>query len=697
MVPYHPRIAQASTTLCANGMNRKYTKLIVTLIAALLNTASYLYAQPENSQLLMKAQVAKSEVLLRWAPSSYEEWQLGNKYGYKLEKILVSVDGKVVEHAEYAVLGHFKPLAEEAWEPLVKKDTIWAPIALQCLWGETFELTSSFQGNVMEAYSKVKENESRFGFALFSADRSLVVADGLGLLYRDPIANRNEQYIYRAYIDIPNGDGSNASYVIVNQFKPTEYLNPEKPSIERNGASILLSWNVARNDFVGFHVERSLNGKRFHQVSTDLVVPFSDGGNYTAYFADSLQAGVTRYTYRVVGITPFETRGSYSDTTTVIALSEVVAPRSITSSINLKGEVEISWTYDAQEPPISHFKITRARSPLDTYEVIAQKVGVKQRRWVDRKPLNNGYYKVTAISRDGAEGVSLDTYASLSDDTPPEPPTGAHGVVDSLGVVSLSWNPSAEVDILGYRVFRANNMQGSYMQVTPEIISYPSYKDTIQIHTLTKKVYYKLVALDKRYNASNFSEILVLQRPDIVPPEPPILKTVEQANQGIVLRWIPSPSIDVRSYLIYRCSSRDTALVALAGSAKDTYVDTTSALAGSHSYHMVAIDSSNNHSTIGNSIHIELRHHLKAENVMLTGAIMDEGGRSMVLLKWNGINEGTCYIYKKRDGGFVLINTLPSTIKEYKEPLDLLNSSEYFIRVLNNSGRGSVSNILKMN
>ena len=65
-----------------------------------------------------------------------------------------------------------------------------------------------------------------------------------------------------------------------------------------------------------------------------------------------------------------------------------------------------------------------------------------------------------------------------------------------------------KADLYGYRVFRANSKHEEFSQITVESVFYSHYTDTISLQTLTKKVYYKILAVDQRQNWSEFSSIL---------------------------------------------------------------------------------------------------------------------------------------------------------------------------------------------
>ncbi len=43
---------------------------------------------------------------------------------------------------------------------------------------------------------------------------------------------------------------------------------------------------------------------------------------------------------------------------------------------------------------------------------------------------------------------------------PPAVPSGLKAVVDSNGVVTLTWNKNSERDLMGYKIYRAMKIEG---------------------------------------------------------------------------------------------------------------------------------------------------------------------------------------------------------------------------------------------
>jgi uncharacterized protein len=647
----------------------------------------------EGQSLSIKVLSKDDSISIRWAPSSYDVWAKGNQFGYKVERFLVSRDEKITDKKCMTMLheGVIKPLPEKEWEFIVKKDSTYAPIALQALWGETFELTSSFRSSIMQAYNKVRENESRFGFAMYCADRSLPVAKALGVYYVDKRIMHNEKFIYCVYINAPAGETVDTAYVVVDPNTPSDLYIPRKPQGSQMGNSIILNWESLGTDYVGYHVERSYDGRTFKRITKDLVIPFASKGKMVGYYSDSLDGNREKYTYRIIGVTPFTNYGPYSDTVQIRALKTIASPSNLDVKIMSKGQqVLLTWKYEGKIKDLSHFTILRSPSATGEYELVGLNIQSSQRLWIDTKPLSSGYYKVVAISKLGFKGESLEVFAQLTDDTPPLPPVGLVGIIDTLGVVRLTWMPNTEKDLMGYRVFRSNGIDGEYAQLSKTILINSSYTDTITLNTLTKNVFYKLAAVDKRYNSSDLSDVCVLKRPDIVPPAPPIITSAKCTSTGVLISWLNSPSSDLKSSNLYRIQGNDTSLVAKPvgiSSIEDTLGLKS---AGELKYSMVAVDSADNLSTSSNTVIARCKGiSISEEKIILKGTIINEENGPSVLLEWNlpknakkvllykSLNEGKLTIYKTllREKVYIDKNVIQGLNNHYLVRIELENGS----------------------
>ena len=117
----------------------------------------------------------------------------------------------------------------------------------------------------------------------------------------------------------------------------------------------------------------------------------------------------------------------------------------------------------------------------------------------------------------GKEISSYPEFVQLDDSIPPTKPTWNGKRVSSKGIVTLQWHANHESDFLGYRVFKGDNKKTEFSLISKKILSDSIFRDTLSLKLLNKKVFYVLVAYDKRLNASVHSDTILVKRPDIFP------------------------------------------------------------------------------------------------------------------------------------------------------------------------------------
>jgi hypothetical protein len=146
----------------------------------------------------------------------------------------------------------------------------------------------------------------------------------------------------------------------------------------------------------------------------------------------------------------------------------------------------------------------------------------------------------------------------LEDNDPPLPPVNLTGRVDSSGIATIAWQANTESDIAGYRVFRANALRDEFVEVTRQPVVEAVYRDTISLNTLTHGIFYKLTAVDRRYNNSGYSDPVRLTRPDTIAPAPAIFTDIAEKDGEVKMTWEESPSDDVAAVTLYRTAEYDS-------------------------------------------------------------------------------------------------------------------------------------------
>jgi fibronectin type 3 domain-containing protein len=623
-------------------------------------------AAAKQPQVAVLARPLKDSILLRWAPTTEVWWSRANVNGYMIKRYTVLRNGVLLQRPEVALLTPqpLHPLPLPAWEKVVKENEKYGSIAAQALYGTNFEVElpdKHSPADVMALYHRAQELQSRFSFALFAADQSFPVARAAALGFVDHTANPREKYLYQVYIPAgAAGPASDTGFVFTGYADYHPLPAPRDLRAVNAQKSVLLSWNknLFEHVFSAYLVERSDDeGKTFRNLEETPVVNAEEdtakaGAQQQCFRIDTVQQMEHRYVYRVKGISPFGEVSPPSDTAQVYVTAMLTTQPGITDAVVLdNNRVSLQWYMPPGKARIKGFEMERASAVNKPYKKINQAVlKATDSVFVDMAPLAANYYRVKVVTENGQVAYSLPHFVQLADSTPPAPPVGLAGKISGKGVVQLSWTANTERDIYAYRVFRANVPTAEFVQVTKEPLLRNSFTDTININTLTKYVYYKIVALDGHYNPSDFSMPLQLKRPDIIPPVPPSFTDLRAGENGIYLQWQRSTSEDVVQHELLR--SKDTAwqLIQVFALPDTTgaYTDTTALPGITYHYTVAAVDDSHLRSlskpVSAARINIE-----GATRPVLRAAIDREHKR--IVLRWQRAGEITKYwLYRAEPG-----------------------------------------------
>ncbi len=521
-----------------------------------------------ESNLYMISKTWRGEVALRWAPTTPELWEAANAVGYHIDRLEIPAREEDLPKAKFLRLtdAPIRPWPAQDWETLTETDDN-AAIAYMCIYAEQ----PSFSGDVFSRLAQQDEiRQKSYFFGMVAADQSAKAAEAMGLRFSDKDIKRNARYIYRIYAAAPFSGSEikmDTAMLMVNTAEITQPLPPFDVSVVSLEKQVVVKWPTMPNRkvFSTFYVEKSdspngpfvrLNKNPILKLNSEDIPSFNDYFKY----ADTLEQNYVPHYYRVIGTTYFGDESPPSEVVMGMGKDKTPpgAPRIIKVEPNDGDRVEIEWTKDYFEPDFEGYIV--ARSPLvegpftPLHEELLPPIS---NSFIDRHPNPKGlnFYQITAVDTAGNIAKSFSKYALFVDTFPPEAPQNLTGVIDTNGVVTLDWAANTEPDLKGYRVYFANAADHQFIQISNELLSEPHYVDTISINTLTEEAYYRVVAVDRGSGHSEYSDILELKRPDIIPPSPGLFSNYKVENDKVLLEWVPSTSADAFSQKLYRSSN----------------------------------------------------------------------------------------------------------------------------------------------
>lgn len=319
----------------------------------------------------------------------------------------------------------------------------------------------------------------------------------------------------------------------------------------------------------GFLAQRNEVGKdRWEWIDEKILINAfheSDSEELRAYYkmVDSLPRNEQLYGFRWVGVDYFGDAGPPGDSVVCAGYEDIGSGAEYRRyEIVQDSFANIYWKIDSSVlPKVRSIDLALATDSLNgNYRIIRTDILDGVNPVYVKLPDPIGYYRFVTQPYYGEAIVSIAIPIERLDHIPPAIPQGLTGKIDSLGRVELSWKANTEKDLWGYRIYYANNKSDEFSLLNAEPRMENYYRDTVDINNLSRKIYYKILALDRRGNYSGFSEIVEIAKPDTIPPAAPLIKGVIQyKNKSIALvRMAGSPSEDVYSHRLLRTGGLDS-------------------------------------------------------------------------------------------------------------------------------------------
>ncbi|MDJ1497233.1 hypothetical protein QNI19_30120 [Cytophagaceae bacterium DM2B3-1] len=555
----------------------------------------------DSLQVSVRANVKKDAIQLRWAVNSPLAWKQTNRAGFRIERYTVVRNGQILPQAEKTLLTPepVKPQPLDKWQTLATQNN-YAAIIAQALYGQNFQLSGDDARGVMKMMSMAQELEQRYLVSMYAADLSYPASVMAGWGWEDKTVKSNERYLYRI---IPVISGKMVSvkmgsvYVGLADYQPLP--QPQDLAAVFGNKSVILAWNykILGHVYNSYFIEKSTDGKNFTRLSE---TPFANMNgkngkpNDRMYYMDTLANNTTTAYYRIIGVTPFSEEGPVSVVVSGEGKNTVAYVPHIQRAVpNAQGGVDINWEFDERgNEHLKRFELQYADNNKGPFVPVLTDITPTTRNITYNQMNVTNYFVIAAIPEDGEPIVSFPVLVQPVDSVPPISPTGLQGVVDSLGVVRLSWTPNHEKDLLGYRIYRAQTKGEELIPLNDVAIRNNHFTDTLEVRNLNSKVYYAITAVDMRYNQSEKSVVAELQKPDVVPPSPPIITSYKLTDKGVQLEWVTGQEENIAALQLYRQekgSKENTLIYTVTDTNVQSYTDETAEMDRLYGYTIKAV------------------------------------------------------------------------------------------------------------
>ncbi len=680
--------------------------ILFALFGLLFSVSAIANSNDSTQTISIISRATPDQIMLKWAVDSPQLWRKANKYGFYLLRTTLVRNGTPLTNEEIKPLNDgnpIKPAPPEYWESAMEENDN-AAIMAQALFGESFEVESENPDEISALINLIQEEEQRYTYALIVTDRDFEIAQKAGVAFVDPDVNPNEMYLYQVAVAAsPELVTPDTAFVYTGLSDYTELPQIINVIPEFQEKRVILSWDdrLYRTTYSSYNIERSLNGADFKPINESPVMPLNPSTSLVMY-ADTITNGVDYY-YRVRGISFFGEAGPYSEIVSGKANKKLDhTPRFTGYEFLGASSVKLKWEFNQEAVPLTdHFEIACAENHSGNYKVIKQSIDAGEAQaTIDNLWYASNYLVITAFGKNGEQKRSTPYLVQVVDSFPPAPPVMLSGKMDSIGVVSLNWNANTETDIWGYKVLRGQRLKEEFSVLTPSPIPNNNFSDTLPVKFLNEKIYYNIVAVDKRNNHSGYSEMLIVERPDLIPPSAPVFTAFKTKPDSVLLSWTKSSSTDVIAHELYRReyakgSPGGWAVIYTADTlAPGSFVDTEVKGKTKYEFAIVAVDDAGLRSEKENNIVVTTPAGVDTDILNNFKALVDRSKNS-ITLSWDSQPKAikTIWLYKaENDKPLTLYKKFSGDVHSYLDEKISLNSHyKYLIKAISVSGQPSAA------
>lgn len=635
--------------------------------------------------------VKENKILFRLMPVNKTVFELIKSGGLKISRA-EKIEGKLSN--EVLLIKKLQPYWEadtSKWLKIYRKDKDKAAFVYQSL----------YRSKIGEQKSKDKSEELFFDLLMLSCSFDAEIAEACGLFFIDSTFDADKKYVYKIEIYDENETVKEIMKVDIAPKPLSSNPNIDDLKVQNYKGVAVLKWNAEKykSDYAGYLIERSEDSLSFYQRNKAPVVFVKtqfEKNKQILYYSDTMPDKYIKYYYRVKAINYF---GEQSASSNYVVIKNHSIFKTIPVIDTLKvinnNKVFLHWKMESEGENLfpQKYLVYRSEKENAKYELIHSTKSTFG--YVDRHPGLINFYKIAAISYENDTVYSYSRMANITDTIAPSSPKFFKANALKTGEIRFSWNKNPEKDIQGYKLFTANSKTDEMVQVNTKFIKDTLYHERLNLKTLSRSVYYSLVAVDDNFNSSEMSDIIEVKRPDTIAPSAPILRSASSVQKGVKLHYILSASDDVSKHILLRknLSNNNWTQIKtiLQNDNLNSYIDTTAEKGKEYSYLLQAHDADNNMS-VSNSLII---HHETGFRSQLTNlSFTTDRKLKQIVLNWKlSNNEIEKYIlYRAKKGeALTIIKTLDGNQNSFTDKnLFMGNVYEYRMKAVYYNGAESL-------
>ena len=537
-----------------NFCGKFYSGVLFLLCMLITNFDAIAQVDKDIYELQTLAFKTKNKVHLRWFFNSAKQWHEANKRGYVIER----AEGNTTNFVKLNT-DPVKPISTEETKKFPENNDVFQTMGLVYHQPD---------------YSKPNaESEEENLYMMYVLQSSYAKENALlsGSMFIDSTIVSGKKYTYR--VSVANVESKNQKITTASIQDDNKLPSIPTLAVKFGNRIAKLNWDVKpiMKDYFAIILERSDDNINFNPITTrplltniqDENTKDPDPTKKIMQYTDQGLENDQLYYYRIKGINIFGIESQPGEVISGSCSDDLHSKPTIISVDTLQNKFILAWVLeDSVKKLVRNYEIWVSKNNLDSSYRKIQEFPARTdlRAAFDFKPDASNYFIIKAIGKKTDQVMESQPYLyQLKDSIPPDVPKGLTGTVDTKGVVTLKWKKNIEPDFLGYRVFRSFNNGKVYAVLNGTPFAQTGFKDTLSLNQLNSNVYYRIAALDNRFNESGQSDSIHLNRPDTIAPAPASIKSVTVMDaKSIQINWHKSFSADVKNYLLFRKEGTDS-------------------------------------------------------------------------------------------------------------------------------------------
>ncbi len=522
----------------------KYSIFII-----VLGFYTIVFSQSENHIILGNSRHYGDSIVLRWNGNT------ANNFLHIYHSKII-VQRKTAEEKNYTTIAEQNAVPLENWDKyldITNQQTITAAAGLQNL----LKTENTIYNTLQEQIEASETNRYLWQLTALAADINITVASALNLRFIDKNIDKNKLYNYKVFA-INNNKTIKSDTLFFNIGNVLyKALDLSIPTFRESEKKVEITC-PSNSQFSAYYIQKQANEKLdFITLNQSPLLGLAKNkGESAIIYLDTLLQNYIPAHYRMYAIDMFGNSSNYTKPITAMGRDrtpptfatglKIIENSNKTLTIqwdkinNLNGELgtSLALTHFNELP---YLKLNEKLLPLSTNSYT-----------IDINPKYDDYFFELQVYDTAGNYSIAKAYYLLTDSTGPQKPTNLKAIVDKKGIVKLTWKLNTEKDLDGYLIYFSNSKNTEFSGIVNKPLFDTLFYDTLSLKMLNKNVYYRIQAVDKRFNKSPISEIVKVQRPDTLKPVAPFISKYFISDTAIAIKWIPSGSVDVETHLLIK-------------------------------------------------------------------------------------------------------------------------------------------------